>query len=480
MTNVLNGGSNQLAPENDTDTGLLPTGVFNALNGASMNVAGTDIRPEDAKFATIRALTDCGVPVNGVSDSQYLGLGYAQTAGSHLGVPIVQSSEASGGNATAFNVFDFNLIGNDPISGSSVASYSVYDVGAVPIVVFVNPGNASPGFGSLQVGNITRQVLAGYLDGTYGRTTDIVGQAYSGTANGTTVFIREPLSGTYNTMEYNIPNSLELKTSQDVSYTSINSAAGGTTSTDPDMPNCSATPGFGVAGDKVFETQMESATTSRSGASPAHSNRYRAIGTGNMVKSVIAVKDSLGYAFWGTGNFKSALATNAKYLTVDGADPIQAVWSDGLVPTALNGLLGDVSFANIKNGAYPIWSRLRLVGIGTGATVASQLAAVAQNYVGPLQPDFVPISQLSVLRSHFAPPYNSSSAYNADFPSSGADVPENAANYPAVPPATGVTYSCTGTTEAGGDVGGAVITVQSDGDYCKDLHVSTGSTGHRQ
>jgi hypothetical protein len=470
FNNVVNGGGNKLSPENDTDSGVLPAGVASALNGQRMNVAGTDIRPEDAKFATIRALTDCGVPVNGVSGSQYLGLGYAVSPGSHIGNPIVQSVETgSGGNSVAFNVFDFNLIGNDPISNAPVATYTVSDVGAVPVVVFVNPSDQS-GFGSLQASNVTRQVLAGYLDGTYGWTSDLVGQAYTGGSGATTtVFIREPLSGTYNTMEYAIPNSVELKTSQDVSYVS-NHATGN--NPDPLMPNCSASPSFGNPGSTVREAQLEDAIANRQGGNT--SSRFRAIGTGDMVAAVLANQDSLGYSFWGTGNFKNAIAINGKYLTVDGQDPLQQVWSDGLIPTAKNGLLGNVSFANVKNGGYPIWSKLRLAAIGTGEAVAAQLATVAQNYVGPTQPDFVPVSQLSVVRSHFAPPFNPSSNYSASFLSSGTNVPANHAAFNGA-------VACTGAAaEAGGDVGGTVLTIQSDGDYCLEIGGNTGNTGHRQ
>jgi hypothetical protein len=464
-------GSNLLAPFPSTDSAL-PAAVANALNGTQVNVAGTDIRPEDAKFATIRALTDCGVPVNGAVNgapgSQYLGLGYATASGAHTGVQIIQSAEAQG-TALAFNVLDFNLIGDDPISGGGnnssypVPSFSVYDIGAVPIVVFVNPGDES-GLGSLQITNVNRGTLAGFLDGTLGRSVDLIPEGYSGSSGvATTVFIREPLSGTYNTMEYAIPNNIEFQTSQDVAYN--------TASSDPDMPNCTTV----GAGGQVSDNPMEAAKTKRViGSTTEHSWRYRAIGTGNMVKSVELTADSLGYAFWGSGNFSSATASNAKYLTVDGVDPIQEAFTDGLFPTSGNGLLGNVSLSNVRNGSYPIWSKLRIVGsAGQGAAMASLFSSVIQNYVGPTQPDFIPISQLLVVRSHFAPPAPSS-GYNVNFPSSGTNLPSNG------------TTGCGGPVEAGGDVGGVVYSQQTDADFCKDQaatanpHPTNGQTGRRQ
>lgn len=471
-----------------TDTTVLPSAVASALNGFSLNVAGTDIRPEDAKFATVRALTDCGVPVNGVSGSQYLGLGYAKSSGSPYGNAIVESTTGVISSPGSFVVADFNLVGNDPITGNAVtSSYGVYDVGAVPIVVFVNPSNLS-GLGSILVSNVTRGVLAGFLDGTYGRASDFIAQSYVGASGASlvpvTTYIREPLSGTYNTMEYNIPNNTELQTSQDVG---LNQPA--------NAQNCT---NFGQAGATVAANPLAGGLNAagggskikRTGVSGTYSYRYRAIGTGDEVKQVLGTTDSLGYSFWGTANFQNALASNAKYLQVDGVDPIQQVWSDGLVPTAGNGLLGDVSFANVKNGSYPIWSKLRLVATtASGKTGAAALAAAGQNFISPTQPDFVPTSQLLITRSHFAPPFNANLSttnpgyadyYNVNFQSailtSGATYPNQPANGTGNCN-TGVTVA---TPEAGGDVGGLIFTLQSDGDFCTDFGSQYGQVGRRQ
>jgi hypothetical protein len=441
-------GAGLLSPVSDTP---LPAAVRSALSGASFNTSGTDIRPEDAKFATNRALTDCGTPVTGVAGSQYLGLGYAVSPGSHIGTAI-KGSTAGGGSS--FNVVDFNLTGSDPISGNAVSKFAVYDVGAVPVVVFVNPGNQT-GFGSLLVQNLPRAVLAGYLDGTYGRTSDAISETYSSSNTTTsTVFLREPLSGTYNTMEYSIPNNVQLQSSQDVGL-NTGYALGGL--------------GNNLCSGVTVNTAQNPLNDAASRGSLT-SYRYRAIGTGNEIAAVLSHVDSLGYSFWGASNFKNANASNAKYLQVDGLDPIQESWTDGLVPTAGNGLLGNVSFANVKNGSYPIWTKLRLATtVTTSGSGASLLATAAQTFVSPSQPDFIPISQLLIVRSHFAPPFNASSAYDGNFVSSGTNQPAN-----------GTAICNSGTPEAGGDVAGLVYTLQSDGAFCYDTGSTYGQVGRRQ
>jgi hypothetical protein len=174
----------------------------------------------------------------------------------------------------------------------------------------------------------------------------------------------------------------------------------------------------------------------------------------------LATQDSLGYAFWSAGNFSAAQPGTAKYLTVDGVDPIQETWSDGLVPTSGNDLLGNVSLSHVKDGTYPIWSILRLVTDNSGVafTAAGKLQTAAANFLSPSQPDFVPLSQMAVVRSHFAPP--------------GVSFPNNSGN-----PSNGDPGK---TVEAGGDVAGLAYSYQTDGAYNIDNGQSTGNIGHRQ
>lgn len=443
-----------------TDQTSLPAAISTALNNLRVDTAGTDIRPEDGKFATIRALTACGATVDGTTTSQYLGLGYATSVGGHVGNSILG---APLGQGSSFHVVDFNLTGNDPITtGTAVPAFTVLDVGAAPILVFVNPSNEG-GFGSLQVTNVTRGTLAGYLDGTFGTAGDLINQLPSTSgpaAVPVSVFVRESLSGTYNTMEYAIPNNTEIRSSQDVGRNT--GFAKGIGSNNPCSGGVSA-----YVGVPLNESVSRAAGTS---------HRYRTIGTGNMIKSVTSLADSLGYAFWSAANFASGGGTSpatAKYLTVDGVDPIQEVWTDGLFPQSGNGLLGNVSFSNIKNGSYPIWSKLRIVTTTLNPNNnAAALVAAAQSFISPSQPDFVPISQLLIVRSHFAPPYNSSSTYNASFSSTGgANVPQDGG------PGCNVGGA---NPEAGGDVGGQVWSQQADSDYCADAVSTSGQINYRQ
>ncbi|MGD0730962.1 MAG: hypothetical protein ABR956_06840 [Terracidiphilus sp.] len=443
-----------------TDTPL-PSVVQAALNNALVNVAATDIRPEDAKFASLRMFTNCGSPV--VTGSQYLGLGYA-TSTTGVGTTIAESTVAKASPGT-FHVFDFNLMGNDPITNDALPGiYTVTPLGAVPIVVLVNPSDDS-GFGSLLVSNINRATLAGYLDGTYGRTSDIypstTGTTNSGIAS--TVFVREPLSGTYNTMEYAIPNSVELKTSQDLGLAAV-AANGGTTGTTVPAAYCNGNSWL-AAQNPLNETPTSLSPHRKVSSSNPNPGRFRAIGTGDEIAAVLANEDSLGYGFWSAANFAGATPTNAKYLTVDGIDPIQQNWVDGLVPTSGNGLLGNVTLAHVKDGSYPIWSVLRLVSdpslAGAGEPV-NVLVNEAAAFLSPAQPDFVHASTLQIVRSHFSPP-------GVSYPCFGT----GAANDQ---PATG-----TGTLqECGGDVGGLVYSIGADIDYDYDTGNDWGNIGQRQ
>jgi hypothetical protein len=422
----------------------MPSAVVSAISAALVSVAATDIRPEDAKFATLRALTGCGYPV--VTGSQYLGLGYSN------GSKIAGSTHQTNGSGGTFNVANFAITGKDPFTGDSVPTWQVTSVGATPVVVFVNPGDEG-GFGSLFITNINRELLAGFLDGTYGRASDLTPQIFSnGVVVPTTVYLREPLSGAFNTIEYAIPNSVEGQSSQEVGIAALNTEVTGNAYP---LYNCTNYPP--TTSNTWLSSQNPLTEADPRGSHTSY--RARAIGSSNEVKAVLATTDSLGYAFWSSTNFANTTAETAKYLTVDGVDPIQEIWSDGAVPTSTNGLLGNVSLSHVKDGSYPIWSLLRLVSIPStaGATVAAEIAADVPKYLTASQPDFVAAGTLRIVRSHFSPP--------------GVSYPGNSST-----PANGTGSA----TESGGDVGGLVLTLQSDGDYNIDNGVITGNVGFRQ
>ena len=446
------------AGQSVVETCGLPANIAAALQTATtVNSAGTDIRPEDAVFATERALWPCGsyvaFDINSITAARYLGLGY-----SSAGTPI--KSYFSGGT---FNVTNFTL----------PTSYSVFRVGAAPVVVHINQtdgtalGAGQPGFADTNITNITSGELASFLDGTYSRTGDL-GQA-SGASEGVVVLIREPISGAYNTMEYNIPNTFENQTSMDVGLNQQSAQV-----------NCS--------GSSPLSNPLNIPTAS-GGA------RQRVIGAGEMenvmfgtgTESNLPVGPVLGWSFWSRPNFQNAYSgtvahtnTDARYLTVDGVDPLATNYSDtnGQIPVAGNGLLTKVTLSHVIDGSYPIWSFLRLVCLAPGSVgcaAANALASSAQNFVSfgavTSNPDFVPVASTTfpaynsiVVRSHFTPP---GSTIKCGAVSNGTTL---------------TTITAHKAPECGGDVGGVVYTISGDIDYETDFQTGryVGEINHRR
>ncbi|HEY1742001.1 MAG TPA: hypothetical protein VGG18_02465 [Granulicella sp.] len=395
----------------------LPTAVATALNSSTVNFAGTDIRPEDAEFAITRALTNCGSVVG--SSTQYLGLGYSNGT-----TPILTGIS---GSTSSFNVINFALPSN---------GFFVTPVGATPIVVAVNDAS---GTGLRASTNITSQNLAYFMDGTSSYTGQ-VSSSTSATGSPVTVYVREPLSGTYNTLEFNAPNRAGTRggsfaTSQDAGlnqpFNQRNCTGVTSTSTWPTPATTAST---------VLNNPLNFTTTS-GGA------RIRAIGTGQELSAVVNnTSNSLGYSFWSAANFAgfSTVTSSAAYYTVDGIDPLGA---SGVIPTT-SSELASVLLTTTADGQYPIWSMLRLVNVGSAqnSSVAS-LASSAQNFSTSNHPDFVPLGSMEVVRSHFAPPAQSLTASNGS--GSSAFGSNKAA-------------ACSA-TETGGDVGGVVIGLKTNG-----------------
>jgi len=98
------------------------------------------------------------------------------------------------------------------------------------------------------------------------------------------------------------------------------------------------------------------------------------------------------------------------------------------------------------NGSYPIWNVLRIATLSPTPSGVSALVSAAQKEVAQI-PEIVPISQLHVFRSHYL--------------------------QAGVLPSNGHLRA-----EAGGDVGGAVFTVQADLDNITDTGKEL--TGFRQ
>jgi hypothetical protein len=404
----------------------IPADVIASLNGKHFTYIGTDIRPEDAKFATYRLFQNCGSfvfrnPFDLGSRLVY-GLGYA-TGTTGVGLQI-----RSAFSAKLFNVIDFNITGNDPITSTAVPTYSVKAIGAQPIVVAVAPAGGT-GIGAAT--DINGFTLALFYEGILARSTDVFGPT---TANGVTTLVREPLSGTYNTFEYSNPNSSQFHTSQDDNF-------------------CNGT--------AVFNQTMNiaSGVGNVSGA-----RRARVIGTGEMVSTLqAATTDTLGYFFWSAGN--AAGLSNVKYLTVDGVDPILdsygssggTSYTPGALPQASPGAgvppLTAVSFKNVNAGDYPIWSAVRLVTAASApAGVTNLLAALGTE--DATQHDYITLANLKVWKSHFPLAAIGITSY---------------ANGTTINTANDLCNASGAQTEAGGDAGGTNVLKQVNADFCSDF-----------
>ena len=362
-----------------------------------VTAAATDIRPEDALFATCRANSKLGGGTDGLA-----GLGYGvnnsgvcPAFGAALanleGSDILSAYPASTSTA---HVLAFALGGKDPFTGTAIPTYTTTSVGAAPIVFITQRTGALA-----TVSNASDSELQAAFGGS-----NCNASAFGAPSAAIQVYLREPLSGTMNTTEYTVFR----------------------------YPNDSG----------VSQETGVAATNPLSKACTAGGSRYRAIGTGEEVLSVQNSvtdhgTDGIGYTFFSYGNV-SGIANSASYgyLTLNGIDGIFHKYGStidpgqpstaGALPAATNlpatcaGGAGNfpcaessiwsghLSFPNLRNGSYRAWSVLRLVSNGTALAAANLLAAGAQTYVTNTVPDFVPAVKvastdpgLSLLRSHY-------------------------------------------------------------------------------
>ena len=362
-----------------------------------VTAAATDIRPEDALFATCRANSKLGGGTDGLA-----GLGYGvnnsgvcPAFGAALanleGSDILSAYPASTSTA---HVLAFALSGRDPFTGTAIPSYTATSVGAAPIVFITQRTGALA-----TVSNATDSELQAAFGGS-----NCNASAFGAPSAAIQVYLREPLSGTMNTTEYTVFR----------------------------YPNDSG----------VSQETGVAANNPLSKACTAGGSRYRAIGTGEEVLSVQNSvtdhgTDGIGYTFFSYGNV-SGIANSASYayLTLNGIDGIFHKYGStidpgqpsiaGALPSSANlpatcaggagnfpcaeSLIwsGHLSFPNLRNGSYRAWSVLRLVSNGTALAAANLLVTGAQTYVANTVPDFVPSQKvastdpgLSLLRSHY-------------------------------------------------------------------------------
>jgi hypothetical protein len=272
----------------DTTDQPLASAVASAINTGgvggnpvNVNVGLTDIRPEDALYATFRSLSAYNANGNG--------LGYDHGPAKGIGNSIESYVTAS----AVANPVEFYMVGKDPLSKATISSYATIPVGAAPVIYIMNNGGTSPIATDLEDDQGSSSVTLGQLlDGTEPCSSSSA--AFGSTGVGSkplVVFLREPLSGTMNTNEFSeIRTSLNPTDTQEKGITSTTVAP-----YNPLHLPCSGNVGY----------------------------RERAVGTGDVVTGVLNASDSLGYIFFGFGNIGS-IAANPKYnyLTLDGIDPI--------------------------------------------------------------------------------------------------------------------------------------------------------------
>jgi hypothetical protein len=383
------------------DASSVPASIYSAINNKLFNAALSALRPEDALAATTRAL-------KALSTTNYSGLGYTGTG--EIGTPIVSAFSTSSNTPV-----NFALKGKDPISGLTVNPWISTNIGAVPVLILVNNlDTALGGLGSLNSSsspvftNVNVQDLANIFQATSTRTRDLL-PAAGLPPIGLHVIQRDPLTGVFNTVEFDaVRNSANLTKSQEEG---VNPAT---------------------------ENPLNISVTHADGST---ATRQRTIGTSEEVKELEAIDDAIGYAFFTFGDFASA-GTKLRYLTVNGVDPLFATYSGGTLPLCTSsGCAGSVTFPHVSDGTYPLWALLEVI---TGKTVPPGVTAIVNAAATEVVnvPEWVPVSQLQVFRDHYT--------------QSGA---------------AGSNGYRTGHPEAGGSAGGAIITIQSDLDSITDFGV---------
>jgi ABC-type phosphate transport system substrate-binding protein len=434
-------GANKVSFLQDTATTGLPSSVFSVVNGAHFNVAFTDIRPEDGQIAYNRAA--CAL-LSGDPGKSCMGYGPIGSVGT-----AVESSYSQ----TSAQVVAYSISGTDPFSGAAIPAFTTIPIGADPVVVIVNTSNtAAGGLGgtSPTFSNINGHTLAAIYGGSLGQTADILSGGGDQVLH---IVEREPVSGTYNTFEWQLVHARDGNT--DNAQESGNN---------PTPAGCFTPPATAT-----FVPPTVACGNPMNAAGPVGSFRTRAIGTGEMVNAINSTNNpnSIGYAFWSLGTFGGK--TGLKYLALDGVDPIGATYTNGVIPnctgffntTPAFSCTGTLpSLTNVALGNYRVWSTLRAVifasyvAPSSGPSVPGLILAAQDQAITNI-PDFVPYhvcassscsvasgpftSTLPVFRSHYnASGITANNGTNASF-------------------GTGI--------EGGGDMAGSIFTTRSDVDF---------------
>jgi len=374
-------GGNKVSFVTDTATTGLPAAVYTVINGKHFNVAVTDIRPEDGQFAYTRAACNRA----GVTDVSCFGYGPIGGIGT-----AIQSSYSQ----TSAQVVAYNIAGTDPFTGLTIPAFKTTNIGAVPVVLFYNKSDATAGgLGALLPTNINDTTAASFWSGLLGANDQLTGVS-SGSPKALHVVEREPVSGTYNTFEWQLIHTRDHRSgdfSQEYNF-------------GPTPAGCFVPPNPATFVPPTVSCANPANVTGAGGATFG-GFRTRAIGTGEMVNAVNSANNpnSMGYAFWGLGTFGGK--ANVKYMTLNGVDPIYATYAtnSGNFPNCTGAFnLGTFActgplptFDNVKNGNYRVWSIIRAVVYQSYTAPSSgpsvyQLIQAAQDQAHVNIPDLVP------------------------------------------------------------------------------------------
>ena len=362
----------------------LPATVASAIgtdpaggSDAHVNVSLTDIRPEDALFATNRAAAV-------LNPANYAGLGY-QGPTANIGFPIKSALSS----ATARPI-KFKLSGSDPITGMAVRSFFTAPVGAAPVVFVYNNGGSYDSSAANLVTGVNGigtpagpYAAANLFDGTTVCST--ANAAFGGTGSQSiNLILRDPVSAVMNVTEFSL-------------FRTVGNAADSQESGVVDPTRSPYNP-------------LNKPCTGGGGS------RLRAIGNDEAINAVKNSAHTLGYTFFSFKNASNLSGTSFQYLTVDGVDPLALTGTTNQQLPNCTGTdcpatlwAGHLSYPNLRNGKYKVWSMYRWLidSSTTGDSLGPQaLAQAAQDLVDNTIADFVPFATstnsdgLAVYRSH--------------------------------------------------------------------------------
>jgi hypothetical protein len=173
-----------------------------------------------------------------------------------------------------------------------------------------------------------------------------------------------------------------------------------------------------------------------------------------QLQAATVTDQRLGFFYWSAANASTFNATNGKYLTVNGVDPIQDAYTDGVLPGVDSSHpLSNVTFKWLNMGDYPIWSILRIVSKSPTPNGVTTLISAAEA-LNVSQHNFIPPANLQVWHSHLTYPTIGVTTY-----ANGTTIntPNDLCNSPGA------------IVESGGEVGGTTVLKQVNADFCSDF-----------